>query len=183
MRGNIGTGKRVLDIGCRDGSLTGMYAEGNNVVGLDIDADALRRAQEAFSIETKQVDLNGEWGIEPRTFDRVVAAEVIEHLYYPETVVGKIAQVLKDDGALLGTVPNAFSLKNRLRLFFLNKKYTPLGDPTHINQFVVSELDAVLKKHFKDVTIIGAGRHEWLARTFPQTFAFDLLFIGKQPKR
>jgi 2-polyprenyl-3-methyl-5-hydroxy-6-metoxy-1,4-benzoquinol methylase len=37
----IGTGKRVLDLGCRDGSLTRYYVEGNIVVGVDIDQQAL----------------------------------------------------------------------------------------------------------------------------------------------
>ncbi len=37
----IGTGKRILDLGCRDGVLTQSFAEGNDVVVVDIDRKAL----------------------------------------------------------------------------------------------------------------------------------------------
>ena len=33
----VGRGGRVLDIGCRSGSLTKYYIEGNDVVGVDVD--------------------------------------------------------------------------------------------------------------------------------------------------
>ncbi len=182
LRTNIGAGKKVLDIGCRDGALTKLYREGNDVTGLDIDSDALGRAHK-LGIETRQVDLNGEWGVPQRDFDVVVAAEVIEHLYYPDSVIAKAAAALKDDGILLGTVPNAFSLKNRLRLLFLKKQRTPLADPTHINHFTVQELESVLQKHFAQVQIVGAGAAGPLARYAPQWFAFDLMFVATTPRR
>ncbi len=177
---HIGTGKKVLDIGCRDGALTGAYANGNEVLGLDIDSVALGRAKEALGIETRQTDLNGDWGVSSASFDAVVAAEVIEHLYYPDTVFGKIADALKSGGMLLGTVPNAFSLANRARYLLKQKRNTPLMDPTHINHFTVEELYALLSAHFADVRIIGLGRLGPLAARFPQAFAFDLAFVGKK---
>lgn len=33
----IGTGKTVLDLGCRDGTMVSAYLEGNSVTGVDID--------------------------------------------------------------------------------------------------------------------------------------------------
>lgn len=183
LRTKVGTEKKVLDIGCRDGALTSSYATGNNVLGLDIDAHALSKASTDLGIETRIMDLNGDWDLPAHSFDAVVAAEVMEHLYYPDVVAGKIATALKDTGVLLGSVPNAFSLKNRLRWFMLKKKNTSMEDPTHINQFIVSELEHVLKKHFKEVHIYGAGRHQWIAAKFPQMFAFDLLFEARYPLR
>ena len=40
----IGSGKRVLDLGCRSGALTRHFLEGNEVVGLDVDRAALDKA-------------------------------------------------------------------------------------------------------------------------------------------
>lgn len=176
---HIGTGKRVLDIGCRDGALTRFFHTGNSVTGVDIDAQALARAKQTLGIQTEHLDLNGPWPLPPQSFDAVVAAEVIEHLYYPDVVLGKIATVLKPGGVLLGTVPNAFSLMHRLRYVLKRKKGTPLEDPTHINHFTVAELEGVLKKHFREVTVQGFGRFKTLARLFPQAFAFDLAFIAR----
>lgn len=180
---HISTGKKVLDIGCRDGALTASYAEGNMVLGIDIDSVALTSAQERLGIQTKQMDLNGTWEIEEHAYDVVVAAEVIEHLFYPEVVVTKIVMALKPDGQLVGTVPNAFSLAHRFRYLLKRKIGTPLSDPTHINHFTVQELKSLLLEHFKEVEIEGLGRLGWLAHLFPQAFAFDLAFRGRFPRQ
>ena len=182
LRTHIGTGKEVLDIGCRDGVLTSTYSEGNHVLGLDIDQGALDAAKEKLGIDVRQTDLNSDWAVPDNHFDVVVAGEVMEHLYYPEKVTGKIARALKPEGVLLGSVPNAFSLANRLRFLFGKKLGTPLGDPTHINQFYRKELKKILEKYFKDVEIIPLGRFTWLDRIFPGLFCFMFLFRAQDKK-
>lgn len=183
LASRIGTGKDVLDIGCRDGALTASFAEGNRVTGIDIDPDALARARERLGIEARQADLNAEWEFAPASFDAIVAAEVIEHLYFPEMVVEKAARTLRDDGLLAGTVPNAFSFAHRARYLRGQKRNTPLMDPTHINHFTVEELRGILAARFHEVEIVGLGRLGRLARTFPQAFAYDLAFAARRPKR
>lgn len=183
LRGGIGTGKRVLDIGCRDGTLTSTYCEGNTVIGVDIDSNALKTAHERTGIETMQFDLNGDWPFAAGSFGAVVAGEVIEHVYFPDVVIGKIARVLKPDGVLLGTVPNAFSLKNRIRLFLGRKKHTPLQDPTHINHFSRKEFDAILRKQFNEVRFFPFGRYAFLDAVFPGMFSFLLVFEARGPKQ
>src|SRR3989344_1684280 len=116
LRTRIGKEKRVLDIGCRDGVLTSTYSAGNDVTGVDIDGKALQTAKDNLGIKTMQFDLTEDWPLSDNSFDFVVAGEVLEHLYFPERVVERIARVVKADGALLGSVPNAFSLINRVRL-------------------------------------------------------------------
>lgn len=177
---HVGTGKRILDIGCRDGALTASFAPGNTVLGADIDSEALARAQERLGIQTVQIDLNGVWGLGTERFDAVVAAEVVEHIYYPEKVFEKVHQVLVPGGVFVGTVPNAFSLANRVRYLLKQKKNTPLMDPTHINHFVVAELSRLLAERFVDVEIEGLGRLGILAKQFPQAFAFDLAFVARK---
>lgn len=174
----VGSGKKVLDIGCRDGALTKYFTKGNTVLGLDIDDNALSKARSNLGIETMVVDLNGDWNeLGDKKFDAIVAGEVLEHLYYPEKITEKAESRLLSNGVFIGSVPNAFSLKNRLRILFGVKKYTPLSDPTHINQFHIEELRGILKARFNQVEIIGLGRHAILAKMFPGMFAFDLFFI------
>lgn len=180
LKETIGTGKKVLDIGCRDGALTGYYAQGNEVLGLDIDSDALARAQAKFGIETKHTDLHGDWGVPANSFDVVVAAEVVEHLYYPDVVLEKIRMALRSGGMLVGSVPNAFSLANRLRFLRGTKKGTPLSDPTHINQFSRPEFESLLKKYFHEVEIIPLGRFSFFDKFFPGLFSFMILFRAKK---
>ena len=173
----VGKNKKVLDIGCRDGALTAYFAEGNEVLGIDIDNIALAEAKRFLSIETMNVDLNGEWSeLSERKFDVIVAGEVLEHLYYPSRVVLRIKKHLVKGGMFLGSVPNAFSLKNRLRYLLGQKNHTPLSDPTHINQFSYGELREMLERNFQNVEIIGLGRYTSISKMFPSLMAFDLFF-------
>ena len=70
----VGTGKRVLDIGCRDGALTTFFVTGNRVLGTDIDSQALGRAHASLGIDTEQADLNGPWPFPDSSFDAIVGA-------------------------------------------------------------------------------------------------------------
>lgn len=177
----VGTGKKMLDIGCRDGALTKYFTKDNSVLGVDIDENALSRARNNLGIETMLMDLNGDWDeLGDRKFNAIVAGEVLEHLYYPEKITKKVEARLLPDGVFVGSVPNAFSLKNRLRILFGMKKHTPLSDPTHINQFHIEELREVLGKCFNKVEILGLGRYTVLAKMFPGMFAFDLFFICRK---
>jgi 2-polyprenyl-3-methyl-5-hydroxy-6-metoxy-1,4-benzoquinol methylase len=156
--------------------LTRFFVAGNTVTGVDVDTVALAKAR-ALGIETIEVDLHGDWhNLAGRTFDCVVAGEVLEHLYFPDKVMSQVAQHLKPGGVFVGSVPNAFSLKNRVRLFLGKKKYTPLGDPTHINHFLQRELEAALHKSFAEVTIYPLSKYAWLDAFFPGMFSFNLLF-------
>lgn len=181
FRERIGKGKKVLDIGCRDGTLTSTYCQGNDVTGVDIDSKALEHAHATLGIQTMQFNLTETWPIAPHSFDVVVAGEVLEHLYFPADVIARIAHALKTDGMLVGSVPNAFSFKNRVRLFFGRKRYTPLNDPTHINHFSRQEMRDILSRSFKDVRMYPLGRYAKLDAFFPGMFSFMLLFEARSP--
>lgn len=179
----IGKGKRVLDIGCRDGALTSFFVADNMVTGADIDSVALARARKNIGIETVELDLYSDWSaLSGRAFDVVVAGEVLEHLFFPEKILGRICDHLEHGGSFVGSVPNAFSMKNRLRLLFAKKDHTPLHDPTHVNHFAAKELRELLSRYFFDVEIFGLGKHAFLAKTFPNLLAFDLIFMAKGPR-
>src|SRR6266566_6870216 len=89
-----GPGRRVLDVGCRYGALTGTYAEGNEVVGVDVDREALQEAAK-LGIETRWADVEQPLPFEDESFDVVVAGELIEHLRDPERVLAEVARVLR----------------------------------------------------------------------------------------
>ncbi len=176
----LGQGKKILDLGCRDCALAGYYVNGNKILGCDIDQGALDICRKNPNIETKLVDLNGDWGIASESFDAVVAAELLEHLYYPEKILRKIYGALKPGGIFVGSVPHAFSLINRLRILFGKKEGTPLADPTHINHFSYKEFEKMLKNNFSEVEIIPFTRFKLLGKIFPRYFSFLLLFKCKK---
>src|SRR5437773_3911072 len=75
LGGWIGRGKDVLDLGCRDGTLTRHFREGNRVVGADIDRRALESARTQYGIEVQRVNLNASLPFPNARFDAVVRSE------------------------------------------------------------------------------------------------------------
>jgi len=141
----MGTNKKVLDMGCRDGILTRHFIEHNEVTGLDIDKQALEACRKNLKIETKWADFSLKIPIPTSSFDVVVAGEVIEHLPYPEITIAEVSRILKPDGLFIGSVPNAYHLKNRLRVL---KGRLIDYDQTHLRAYNVMLLRQYLEKEF-----------------------------------
>jgi SAM-dependent methyltransferase len=170
----VGTGKRVLDLGCRSGALTRHFLEGNEVVGLDVDRDALARAAE-LGIEPVEANVEDPLPFPDASFDAVVAGELFEHLQFPDALVGEIRRVLRPGGVLAGSVPNAYRLQSRL-LFLRGKP--PEDDPTHLRMFSPAGMQALLSG-FEQVELDYVGGR--FRRLSPRLLARDLVFTGRKP--
>ena len=169
-----GPGRRVLDLGCRDGALTQAYASGNEVVGVDADREALAAA-EGLGIETRWADLDQPLEFPDESFDVVVAGELLEHLRDPQRVVAEIHRVLRPGGTLVASVPNAYRLKSRLR-FLIGR--APESDPTHLQMFAASDVHRLLAAFDDPELHFVAGR---LMPLQPRLFANDIVFVGRKP--
>ena len=176
FRGYVGgPGRRVLDLGCRDGALTQAYARGNEVVGVDADREALAEA-EKLGIEAHWADLDQPLQFPEASFDVVIAGELLEHLRDPRHVVAEIRRVLRPGGTFVGSVPNAYRLKGRL-LFLFGRP--PENDPTHLQMFSGADVRALLAG-FEDAHVhFVAGR---LVPIHPRLFANDIVFAGRKPR-
>lgn len=146
----VGVGKRVLDLGCRDGMLTEGFVEGNEVIGVDVDRRALELCRDRLGIETLWLDLNDEWPWEEESFDCIIACEIVEHLFVLDRFLDKVSKTLKKGGIFVGSVPNAFRLRNRWK-FLWGNEYEK--DPTHVRQFSYEKLEKMLAG-FSDVEIV-----------------------------
>jgi SAM-dependent methyltransferase len=135
-----GPGKRVLDLGCRDGALSRAYLTGNEVVGVDVDRAALEEAA-ALGLDTAWVDVEAGLPFPDESFDVVVAGELLEHLRDPAAMLAEAARVLRPGGVLVGSVPNFFRLRNRLAMLV----GLPLDhDPTHLQILAPRDLRRLL---------------------------------------
>ena len=169
-----GPGLSVLDLGCRTGALTQHYAEGNNVVGVDVDRVALETAEERLGIDTVWADAESDLPFRDSSFDVVVAGELLEHLADPARAVANVRRVLKPGGRFVGSVPNAFRLKSRLR--FVAGRH-PETDPTHLQLFTPAALVALLRP-FESVEIrFAVGRY---LRWHPRLMARVQVFSGRR---
>jgi len=147
----IGVGKRVLDVGCRDGVLTRFYLENNKVIGADIDDHALRLCIQSIGIPVVCVDMNQGLPFRSGEFDVVVMGEILEHTLLPQFVLMEVHRVLKDGGLVVGSVPNAYRLKNRLR-FLLGRELQQ--DPMHLHFFSIKCLRSLLSRYFDNIVIV-----------------------------
>lgn len=170
-----GPGRRVLDLGCRDGALSATYAQGNEIVGVDADREALAEAEQ-LGIETHWADLDDSLPFADESFDVVVAGELLEHLRDPRRVVADVRRVLRPGGTFVASVPNAYRLKNRVR-FLLGRK--PEEDPTHLQMFAPSDVRTLLAGFDEPRLHFIAGR---LVPLHARLFANDIVFSGRKPR-
>jgi SAM-dependent methyltransferase len=172
----VGTKGRVLDVGCRFGTLTRAYLDGNTVVGIDVDRQALEEAR-TLGIETVWADAADALPFDEESFDVVVLGELLEHLLLPERTVGEARRVLRPGGRLVGSVPNGHRLKSRLR-FLLGGP--PDVDPTHLHVFSPDAVRRLLDDFDQVQLQFVAGRFTPL---HPRLLANDICFRGRKPLR
>jgi SAM-dependent methyltransferase len=111
-------GDRVLDMGCGAGRHAfEMYRRGADVVAFDQDADELAGVLELFGAmkEAGEVPEGAEADIKQGDalalpfadgeFDRVVAAEVLEHIPDDAQAIAELVRVLRPGGTMAVTVP------------------------------------------------------------------------------
>jgi len=171
-----GPGRRVLDLGCRTGALTRAYLHGNDVVGIDVDREALVEAAK-LGIETHWADLDAPLAFDPESFDVVVAGEVLEHIRDPERLLADIRMVLRPGGALVASVPNAFRLKSRLR-YLVGRE--PEEDTTHLHLFSPKAVRSLLAGFEQPALEFVTGR---FVRLGPRLFANTIVFTARKPLR
>jgi SAM-dependent methyltransferase len=189
----VGTGREILELGCRAGNLTQHYALGNRVTGVDIDRNALKLFEERLGFRGHWVDLDSEpLPFANAAFDVVILSEVMEHLRFPQKVLGEIARVLRPDGQMVGSVPNAFRLRNRWR-FLCGRSFE--SDPSHLRSYSIELLRRELAGCFDRIQLhpvsghlLGGGStgipvYPWLPFWVRTLFALDLVFVGAPRKR
>jgi SAM-dependent methyltransferase len=169
-----GPGRRVLDLGCRYGALTRAYAEGNDVVGVDVDRTALAEAAK-LGIEARWADVEQPLDFPDASFDVVVAGELLEHLREPASVVAEVRRVLRPGGNFVGSVPNAFRLRNRL-VFLVGRP--PEEDPTHLHLFSPRDVRSLLAGWQTADLEYVIGR---FVRLHPRLFANLIVFSARKP--
>lgn len=128
----------ILDVGCGAGFLAEqMKALDYNVTGIDIrQCDGVFDRVENFFI----VDLDKELisdQIDGHPFDVIVLADVLEHLYRPETLLDQLHKSIDKNGSLFVTVPNFSHWYPRFRTTFGFFGYDKRGilDEDHIRFF------------------------------------------------
>jgi 2-polyprenyl-3-methyl-5-hydroxy-6-metoxy-1,4-benzoquinol methylase len=146
----VGSGVEVLEIGSGPGALTKVLAEvgKNKVTALEIDPAAIEIVKQ-YCESVVPGDLNSDsWPkvFGGKTFDAVVAADVLEHVNDPLQVLKGMVSLLKSDGCVVISVPNITHASIGALLVNGNFRYGDWGllDRTHIRFFGIKNLQDLL---------------------------------------
>lgn len=117
----LSPGDRVLDLGCGEGRhVHGLYLLGGlDIVGVDLDEGALKKAADGLATLPKPSDedtgkIAFETGdatalrFEDDSFDAIICSEVLEHLPDYHAALVEMRRVLKPEGKLCISVPHAW---------------------------------------------------------------------------
>ena len=144
---------RLLDVGCGAGSLLQAARDnGWTASGIDVSASSVDYVRklgfEVFHGELNKVQLPGEH------FDVITAAEIMEHLFDPVTVVQEVHRLLRPGGLFWMTTPHCRSLGARV----LRLDWRLVSPPEHLQLFSIAGLRRLLMRAgFRKVELQTTG--------------------------
>lgn len=142
---------RLLDVGCWDGGfISQVLRDARGVVGVDVAQAALRVAR-TRGLSTVRAQAEARLPFADQTFSTVVAAEIIEHVFDTQSVVGEWARVVAPGGWLVITTPNLVALSGRAQLLFGRSPHNVEFDASpgtsgHIRYFTFDTLEQLLRQ-------------------------------------
>jgi len=154
-----GTNISILDIGCA----TGIGFKDSNlkktskIYGVDFVKDYIELFN-ARGMEGSVADImKDHLPYVDNFFDVVICGSIIEHTLKPKDLISEVGRVIKKDGLLIITVPNATSGRARFNLLMGRNNFRPLIDDLmhydHLKRcgvlYSVRELELILRESFK----------------------------------
>lgn len=136
----VGKGKSVLELGAASGHVTRvLVSNGNRVTAVESDG-ASSESLSAVATEVLIRDLD--WlslseDLRGRTFDVIVASDVLEHTKRPELVLAQLHSLLAPNGFVIVSLPHIAHGDVRLALLSGQFPYSDRGllDKTHLRFF------------------------------------------------
>ena len=136
-----------LDAGCGSGYGTHHLATNGagSVVGVDLSRMAIRLAKNKYNSENLQFGIMDVRNLAAKddSFDAVISFDVMEHLDRgdQDSFVSEMARVLRPKGHAYTGCPNASASSGT--------------NPFHLGELTRNEFETLLRKHFRDVQVLG----------------------------
>jgi len=175
---------KILDIGCGDylevhNKIVELHGE-ENVFGIDTNTDDLKRFRNIVKGDAENLSKL----FKKNTFDSVFAGEIIEHLKNPFRFLKSVYSILKEDGILIITIPQATSIKgllNKDRVLNVNQKTFHLYSwcmNTFCSLIMLSGFKIVEKGYLKSSQLISTGLSRFIY--LPKRLCFGIYLVAKK---
>ena len=145
-----GENKLILDIGCGAGDNAAILTQKGHIVdGITLsheEAEICKPKLRNVFVHNLEVGLPG--NINDK-YDYVICSHVLEHIAYPEKLLGDIKKVMKPDGAIIIALPNIMNYRPRLKLLLGKFEYEDSGiwDNTHLRWYTFQTGNQLLTKN------------------------------------
>lgn len=179
---------KLLDIGCGDADLLIKLSKYySKLFGIDIVDYRIKRGVK--NVEKKNVDnvrlsnKNIEDGLDfsNKYFDVVICLSVIEYTFDPYFTINEIGRVLKKDGVLVISMPNAAFIGERIKLLFgklPNVAKAAGWQGGRLHNFTESSVVKLLENNgFNVEKVCGSGFLSKIRSLWPSLLCGDLIFL------
>ncbi len=190
--GWVGSGNRVLDLGCHEGDISALIRDlGNEVVGVDL-PELAEQARAKHGIEAVGHNLNKPFPFENGAFDVVVTASVLDDIPDDLAYLRECFRVLKPGGTVIAVVPNEASWYRRIQSLCggMSRDFSlPTGYHT-LHWYTLKGIKALLRvagfqveahrkcpKRFSNLPF-----RYWIEKLLPATFVTDLAVKAVKPR-
>lgn len=143
----------ILDLGCSDGSLglaLKQQVPNRRVFGVEHTESLAKKASERLD-KVIIGDLNNPKCLEQfgtKTFDCIVAADILEHLIEPENFLGYLPDLLINGGSLVVSMPNIRHHSALFSIFIRGtfpRRERGIFDSTHLHWFTLKDAHCLLQ--------------------------------------
>lgn len=146
-----GSGGKMLDVGCADGTFTKVIfdrAKPEKIVGIDVLSDSISFAKKKFAKKpgmSFRIANAHKLPFKNKEFDTVFCLEAMEHVEDPRLVISEIRRVLADDGYIVVLVPSE-NLFFRLGWPVWTATRGKVWRGTHLHRFSGDQIVSLIKK-------------------------------------
>lgn len=180
--------KLAVDFGAGSGYVVKAFENlGMKGLGMELSPHAPKKARALFDVDVRNCGLDV---LEPSTVSLFSVFEVLEHMTDPVNFLSNLRPFLKEDGLLIGTVPNYGGLGR----YVFGPSSSSLSQPEHVIYFDALTLkNTLIKAGFVPIfvgprkptqVVIGFGLRQWIFHSLGRNlFTRFISFCLSQSKK